>query len=187
MTRILKPLNMLGLLVLLLMPTQMASSRSHVTLDKGGNVERFYGIPLKVTEEGLKQLPFTVKVTYRMGEDGRVPIYCLTGKDAVQIRLEFESGHLYLLETDSKNAVGPKGIHVGSSLREVRKAWPKGKLLFGQEEGGFVTYVSGTNVLYLFNHSLLRSVNLNKFDPKSDGSDIKVSTIRILVQSNPVP
>lgn len=177
---------MLGLLLLLAL-AQPAYSRNHVTFDKSGNVEKFYGVPLQITKDKIKNLPFTITVSYRMGEDGKTPIYCLENRSGIKIRLEFEANRLYLLETNSAGAVGPRGIHVGSSLREVKKAWPDGKLLYGQEEGGFITYVSGTNVLYLFDPSLLKSFNPRGLDLNGEDASLKVSTIRILPRANPVP
>jgi hypothetical protein len=120
-----------------------------------------------------------------MGEEGKEDIYKIIAKNGVDLNVEFDSGKLYLIETASTTAVGPRGIRIGSSLSDVKKAWPAGKLIYGSEEGRFVTYITGTNVLYLFDPKGVPSTTSDLTDVEMP--NIKVQTIRILPRPNPVP
>ena len=161
----------------------VASDPSRVVFDSNQDVQRFYGIPIDLTLADLKRLRFPTKVRYERGEDSQYSVYRVSAHDGVHIELTFDSdGKLSRADTKSSKAIGPKGIRVGSLLSEVRSAWPNGKLLYGNEDGAFVTFVTGTNVLYLFDPNEMPP---QAFDPdyrtsrNIDVPDIKVKEIRL--------
>lgn len=177
----------LGLPALLLVATEVASANGNVRVDSGNNVTSFYGVPVDLTISGLKKLPFPKKRGLDNGEGSREPIYTITAKNRVQIKVKFDGDKLYLAETDSRNAVGPRNIGIGSQLSDVKAAWPMGKFIYGAEDGGFATYVTGTNVLYLFDPRDLPPKAFAVPRQEVEIPNLRVQKIRILAQPNPVP
>ena len=180
-------------LIILALPSthaQAKPTRLAVILDTKGNVQSFYGVPVKLTLSGLKRLPFPVKKGFHFGEGDRHTHYTITALEGVRVVVQFANdGKLYGVDTASPNAVALKGIGIGSTLAKVSKAWPAGRLLYGFEDGYFATYVTGTNVLLRFNPDELPK---GAFDherpidfPVPD--TIKVQKISVYPESNPVP
>jgi hypothetical protein len=165
-------------------------NRDRVILDAKGNVRSFYGVPVNLTRAGLKRLPFHVAKRIERPEDTPLAVYTIAAQEGVRLEVTFEhDGTLYGADTESPNAHGPKGLGVGSTLAELKAAWPKGVLLFGFEDGYFVTYVSGTNVLFRFKPA---DMPFGAFDhnrprdfPVPD--TIKVQSISVYPKPNPVP
>jgi hypothetical protein len=148
---------------------------SNVIVGADGNVENFYGVPLSVTVSSAKSLPYPVKIGQERIEDEPVTVATLKAIGDVEVKLVFEdSGELYSAETRSPNAVGPRGIGIGSLLSEVKKAWPKGRFGYGSEDGWFVTFSTATNLYYRFDPAELPP---EAFD--HSGKDVVVPDLRV--------
>ena len=148
--------RVIGVLVCLIaVPStgHVSPARNPVVLDSHGNVRSFYGVPVNLTRAGLKRLPFRVKIRDEPGgEGGPYRVYVVTAQNGVKVEVQFDDdGTLYGANTRSQNAVGPRGVGVGSALAQVRAAWPEGMFMFGSAEGEYVTYATGTNLLFRFN------------------------------------
>lgn len=144
--------RVVGLLILAFSPTQIALAHGKVLFDDKCNVQRFHGVPLNLTISSVKRLPYRVKMGHEYAEGDRYATALINAVDDVKVKVSFGSdGKLSAAETSSLNAVGPKGIKVGSPLSDLKAAWPTGRLLWGVEENkAFVTFVTGTNVLFDF-------------------------------------
>ncbi len=89
-----------------------------------------------------------------MAEGHQYPVAAITAMNGVEIKVVFDkagpNGKLYSAETTTPNAIGPRGIGVGSALSEVKAAWPAGQLDYGLAHGQYVTFITGANVYYEF-------------------------------------
>lgn len=137
-------------------PTEAAPAPAPVVVDSQGNVARFYGIPIDVTRASLERLHLPVTTRYESAAEARdgdpSPIYTVTAANGIEVELIFEQdGKLYEARTRSPNALGPKQVGVGSTLANVKSAWPAGEFFFGFADGAYVTYATGTNVILRFN------------------------------------
>jgi hypothetical protein len=144
-----------------------------VTLDAKGNVRSFYGVPVSLTRSGLKRLGF--KTSREYGD------YKLMARDKVEIYVTFDRrGNFYRATTMSKNAVGPRGIRVGSRRSEVTAAFPKGRFGYGCEDGFNAVSTTGTNVLFDYDTKDMppRALQCEQL-PDSEVPDLKVKAIRI--------
>lgn len=201
-TRVMKSIagaamQLIGKFCLLLLLSASAQSRPFkqwVTVDSNCNVQQFYGLRTDLTIDGLKRLPYVVKLGSEFREGDEYTTAAITAEKGVQVKVTFgDDGKLDAAETTSGNAIGPRGVGVGSSLSAVRAAWPAGKLLYGAEEGrAFVTYVTGTNVLLEFNpkdmpSELLVDHRMDIVIPNIRVSGIRISSIPVSVPANCVP
>ena len=144
-------------LITLSLPLNAAPPTSYVALGSDGNVTRFYGIPVNLTVKGLKRLPYRMKVHRWFSEEAGEHYTSaeITAEEGVEVEVGFDSkGKLWAMATRSPKAVATRGIKVGSSLSDVRAAWPKGKLTFGSERhaGTFVHFSTGSNVSFNFDY-----------------------------------
>lgn len=161
----------------------------HMKFDARGNVARFYGVPMNLTISNLKRLPYRVKMGHEHSEGEKYTTATINAEDGVQVKVSFGSDRkLYDAETASRDALGPKAIGVGSLLSDVRAAWPAGRLLYGVEENkGFVTFVTGTNVMYSFDpKDMPLGTFLNRGSVK-DVPNIRVQSIRLSHRPVSVP
>jgi hypothetical protein len=177
----------LGLPAVLLFAAGATQASNYVKVDSKNNVTNFYGVPINLTVSGLKKLPFHKKRRFDTGEGSREPYYTINARNGVEVKVKFDGNRLYLAETISRNAVGPKNIGVGSYLSDVKTAWPMGKLLYGAEDGRFATYTTGTNILYLFDPNDLPSRAFEVPRQDIEIPNIRVQKIRILPPRNPIP
>ena len=170
----------LGLAVLLSASAPANAAPAQFTVDSKQNVQRFYGVPLDLTLTGLKSLRFRMKLGEEMGEGDMYPVARIHAKDGVKIKASFGlKGELYYLESSSPKAIGPKGIKAGSFLSDVKAAWPTGRLLYGSEDGRFVTFSTDTNVKYVFDPDDLPPQAFDHSGAKIDVPNIRVKTIQI--------
>ena len=175
--------------IALALPLNAAAAPSHVIVDADGNVARFYGIPIHLTVSGLKRLPYRVKMGHGYAEGDRFTIAKISAEDGVQVNVSFGSDRkLYVAETASSNAVGPKRIGIGSLLSDVRAAWPAGRLLYGVEENqATVIFITGTNVMYLFDPKDMPPGTFLHRGSIKDVPNMKVQSIRVSDRPNSVP
>lgn len=170
-------------------PLNAASAPSHVIVDAKGDVARFYGLPILLKISDLKRLPYRVKIGHGYAEGERYTTATINAENDVQVKVSFgRDRKLYVAETASSNAVGPKGIGVGSLLSDVRSAWPAGRLLYGVEENqAFVTFVTGTNVTYLFKPQDMPPGTFIHRGSVKEVPNIRVQSIRLTRDPAPVP
>jgi hypothetical protein len=145
-------ISSLALLFLAPATAQAGPDRSPVVLDSNGNVRSFYGVPVTLTRSDLKRLPFRVKARDEPGgEGGPYRVYVITAQEGVRVEVTFDrDGKLYNAWTESPNAVGPKGVRIGSTLADAKAAWPNGDSLFYFEDGYVATYRTRSNVSFMF-------------------------------------
>jgi len=170
----------LGLASLIVAPS-LASPGRRIEFDKKCNVTSFYSVPIDLTIGGLKRLPYRVHLDHVTKEGDRYTTARIRAKDGVDINVEFVRARLYRAETSSRNAVAPRGVKIGSSLADVKKAWPNGKLIYGIGERRFyVTYLTGTNVLFDFDPEEMPATVFNGATIKeTEIPNIRVRNIRI--------
>jgi len=168
-------------------PVHTTRTEPHIAFDANGNVARFYGVPINLTIPGLKRLPYRVKMGHIVKEGDRYITAQIQIKDGIVVDAEFVRGRVYRLGTASPNAVGPRGIRVGSRLSDVRAAWPAGKLIYGiGEKNLYVTFLTGANILYNFDPKDMPRDAFDDVPPKDVKiPDLKVQYIRF--EDIPVP
>jgi hypothetical protein len=118
---------------------EVASMKSRVTVDAEGDVVQFYGVPMNMKPSELKR--YRYKVGHRWAEGDRYTFYTIRAQEGVNLEVEFDDGKLASVITSSRNAIGPRGVGVGSPLSAVEAAWPEGRVTYGiQENESYVTF-----------------------------------------------
>ena len=115
------------------------TTNNRILLDANGYVSEFYGVPMDLKLSDLKHYRHKADQLFSEGEP--YTVYTIKAEEGVVVELSFDSERLSWVNTSSPNAIGPKGIGVGSLLSQVKAAWPEGKLFYGVEENtAFVAY-----------------------------------------------
>ena len=171
------------------MHAQAKPTPNPVELDPKNNVRSFYGVPVTLTRSGLQRLPFRVEIRDEPGDEGGpYRIYVITAQDGVRVEVTFdEDGKLYNAWTESPNAVGPKGIRIGSTLADAKAAWPNGDSHFYFEDGYVATYRTRSNVSFMFDPKDLPPGTFDQDKPWDFPipDSIKVKTIAIFAKPAP--
>lgn len=122
-----------------------------IAVDAEGNVRTFHGVPMTLTKDGLKDLPFAVKEVQTQSEGIDDTEYAITTRGNVVVQVSFDDdGKLHGAKSDSPHARDAHGVGVGSTLAEVKAAWPTGSFIYGMVHGGYATFITGSNILYRF-------------------------------------
>lgn len=133
-------------------PANRLNSTPHTILDACGDVERFHGVPIRLSVSDVRSLPYGSVLSEETIQGDTYVVAKVAADRLVEIKVTFDDkGQSYMSETASSNAIGPRNIRVGSTLLEVKAAWPSGRLVYGDEDGRYVTFSTGTNVKYGFN------------------------------------
>lgn len=160
------------------------TASTHVVVDAKDNVLRFYGIPMDLAISDLKDLPHPVKMGQEMEEGDSYTVAWIKAERGVEIKVVFDddgaNGKLYSAVTVSPTAIGPRRIAVGSSLADVKSAWPSGELIYGLAHGEYVTFKTGTNVYYQFNPGEMPKQAFDDDFTKIQVPNLRVQSIRLM-------
>ena len=130
-----------------------ASNLSHVTVDENCAITGFYGVPLNLKLFELSALKFDHTSAHHLGEGDYYPEATLLVGKNVLLQAEFSDDKepvLYQLKTSSPGAVGPGGVAIGATLKDVKKRWPKGRFYWTSAHGPYVAFTNRTNVFFEF-------------------------------------
>lgn len=130
-----------------------ADQTSHVVFDTNCVVTQFYGVPLNLKLSELSELKVDHTRAYYNGEGNYNPEATLLVSGNVLLQLEFghdEDPALYQLKTSSPGAVGPRGVAIGATLKDVQRRWPEGNVYWSLAHGPYVAFTNGTNVYFEF-------------------------------------
>lgn len=189
MTRLSRAFCKLVVFATLLLHSDASFAGPPRVVDVQGNVTTFYGVPLSLTRSQLKRLPYKVTTGHYFAEGDRYTKYTIKAEEGIAVDVEFnEDGSLYVAKTQSRRAIAVKGVGVGSTLAEVKTAWPSGQLIFGFEDGAFVTFVTGSNVLLRFNPADMPPGAFDHERPRDFPVplDIRVKTLSIFPRPIPI-
>lgn len=81
-------------------------------------------------------------------EGDEYPVIDLKIGDNITLECLFASGKLYRFSTTASNVRDEKNAGVGTSLSELKLAYPKGKTLVGDEDGRYANFINGTKVVF---------------------------------------
>lgn len=130
------------------------SSAPRVVVTEDGVVQRYYGVPLDLTLTQLASMPLKSKVTIETGDEAlSYPVATITAHRGVRVRAEFgRDGQLYRFETSTANALGVRGIRVGSTLADLQRAFPDRKPYWGMtpHDQYYATFDTGTSMTFHF-------------------------------------
>lgn len=107
------------------------------------------GLRIGMTKDQLVATGYTIIERLVMQEgDEYVVMDVSLGSDAI-IECWFDDGRIERLRTTAEGMSDDKGIGVGSTLAELKAAYPGGRLITGNEDGRrYANFVSHSNVVF---------------------------------------
>ncbi|MBX9402278.1 hypothetical protein K4L06_13265 [Lysobacter sp. BMK333-48F3] len=103
--------------------------------------------------------------------DGKVPIECILAGD----------GSVERFSTASSLVHDERGIGVGATVRELKMAYPAGRLLVGDEDGRFARFVNGSKVVFSLDKSKIDDVCFDNPVEKCKVDEQGVKVERVVV------
>jgi hypothetical protein len=137
-----------------------------------------------MTEEELLSLGYPSSRRSVVLEGDEYKVIDVAISSDLSVECIFDSGIVEIFLITSELVRDEKGMGVGSSLSELRNAYPQGRLLIGDEDGRYASFVYGSRVVFELDQS---AIGLQCFEPRQVGCDIDSNTevVRLVVNSGP--
>jgi hypothetical protein len=119
-------------------PATALPKKPDIVVDDKGVVREYYGVPLDLTLKQLPKLPFKYKLREEHGDEDSIhPVAVIVARNGVKLKATFSNcGHLWRFETPTPGAIGERGLRVGSTLADLKKAYPDGRAVWGMTPHG---------------------------------------------------
>lgn len=123
---------------------------SYVINSEAGSVA---GISVGMTETEIREAgwPYETRSEILEGDEYKIYDLRLTGDTRLKCTLDLENT-LYRIESSSAEIRDEHGLGVGSQLSELKRSYPTGRLIRGTAEGRFVNFLTGTRLIFRFDH-----------------------------------
>ncbi len=128
----------------------MEESVSYVIDSDAGGVA---GISVGMTETELRETgwPYETRTEIQEGDEYKIYAIRLAGGARLKCTLDLEN-ILARIESSSSEIHDKHGLGAGSSLSELKQAYPSGRLSKGVAEGRYASFVTGTRLIFRFDH-----------------------------------
>ena len=181
----------IALIGLAIMASVLSSSQAiarvktaNVVIDGNGVVREYYGVPLDLTIKKLAKLRFKYNLSQEPGDEASVDtVAVIVARTGIRVKATFsDCGHLWRFETKTRGALGLQSLGVGSTLGELKRAFPSRRPYWGATPHGqyYATFGTDTRLTYHFSPFDLPKEAWSR-DPKQYElpSSIKVTKITI--------
>lgn len=111
-------------------------------------------VGMTVDEIESFQLPFSKRTISIEGDDYTIYDVNITNESVVECMFDFEN-KVYSFATFSKEIKDEFGNGVGSSLNDLRKSYPDGRLILGTSDGKFFNFLTGTPLIFSMDKDLV--------------------------------
>jgi hypothetical protein len=101
-----------------------------------------------------------------------------------QVSLDFildEGGKVDRFSTASSLVHDEQGVGVDTALYELKATYPKGRLLVGDEDGRFASFVNGSKVIFSLDKSKINDLCFDEPTEKCEIDEHKVKVERVVV------
>lgn len=136
------------------------AERASYTVDvAAGKIATLY-VGMSESELRSSGLPYNARYEVLEGDEYLVYDVRLPDDAKLTCTLDLERT-VYKIESTSPKIRDEYGLGVKSQLGELRKAYPTGRLIKGTAEGRFVHFLTGSRLIFTFNHSDLQESCFN--------------------------
>lgn len=141
-------------------------------------------IRIGMTEAELATLGHAMTRRSIMMEGDEYPVIDVAIREGVIAECLLDAGKVERCSTRSPGLRDEQGLGVGSRYSGLMHAYPKGKLLIGDEEGRYANFVTGSRVVFELDR---KNIDLRCFDPGASPCDVDPGTAvaRIVVHEGP--
>lgn len=157
--------------------------------DKGGasinsSLGSLADIRTGMTEEDLLSLGYPSSRRSVVLEGDEYTVVDVAISKDVSVECLFDSGKVEFFSVTAVAVRDEKGMGVGSSLFELKHAYPQGKVLIGDEDGRYANFVNESRVVFELDQD---AIDLQCFESHQEACDIdsSIEVVRVVVHSGP--
>lgn len=163
---------------------QSAPQRNANFLTIDSSVGELSGIRAGMSEGELLSLGYPSSRRTIVLEGDEYVVIDINLTDEIVIESLISSGKVYSFSSTSAMTRDERSVGVGSTLAELKSAYPKGKALVGSADGDYFNFVNGSKIVFNMDRSKL---DPRCFDYKEEACDVQPSSkvIRVVVNSEP--
>jgi hypothetical protein len=148
-----------------------------VDSERGGLLE----ITIGMSKRSVLSLTQNKEEFVRTLDGDKYDVIKLEIRPNVYIDCIFVTEKIYEFSTNSESVRDSMGIGPGSKLRELKKAYPRGKAFVGNEDGNYANFVNESKVIYSLNTD---KIEASCFDAEKQACELDedIEVARIVVR-----
>ncbi|MCX7557739.1 hypothetical protein OS187_13100 [Xanthomonadaceae bacterium JHOS43] len=157
------------------------SARAYVIDSSIGSLE---GVRVGMTEDELMDLAYDKsRGLVNLEGDEYLEVQVNLGGD-VFVDCLFHDSELYQFSTVSRLVQDENGLGVGATLLQLKEKYPNGRLLVGDEDGRFASFLSGSKVLFFLGKDGFDDLCFDAQAQECEYNDRKVTVEKVIVSKH---
>jgi len=127
------------------------AANSYVIDAQAGSIA---GLTVGMTETQIREAGWPFETRFQNLEGDEYKIYDINLAEGIALKCTLDlDGVLARIESSSVEVQDQHGLGTGSRLSELKRSYPTGRLIKGTAEGRFANFLTGTRLIFYFNHT----------------------------------
>lgn len=112
------------------------------------------GVFIGMTEAQIRESGWPFETRLQILEGDEYTVYDIRLAEGVYLKcIIYPENTVYSIESSTSGIKDQYELGVGSKLSELKNSYPSGRLISGNAEGRYASFVTGTRLIFRFNHN----------------------------------